>query len=420
MALLRILTGEVGFERFADILGMSSEERNARRKALGESFMPFKVTESYADLIKSQEEPYRTQLINIIVPPIGRKPFKGRFDPYGNKTYRQDERAFLQHKYEKTLLLHIDDFCLSNCQFCYKVREIRHEDKKQITIDEKVDMAIDYLAEHPEIDNVLFTGGDPASFRRTGDLTNLIGRLIDYNGIRIVRFATKGLAYDPERFMDKELLDFFADVNARPNKQVSVIAQMNHPAEMSEVSREAIRGLQNVGVQIRGQPAIIRGVNDSVDTLIDLQRRFVDNKVVSYYLTVFMPVRGVEQYGIPLDEAFRNVAEAKRHLSGLEKKGVLLTSHDFGKFEICGFYPTPENPEKIVLKWHQAAMSKYLPESLKERVPTRPEDVLILNYKKGLMYCIDHVFRENGLPHFNTNGELVEEVGAVSAISSRV
>ena len=264
MALLRILTGEVGFERFVDILGMSSEERNARRKALAESYMPFKVTEHYADLIKSQDEPYRTQLTNIVLPPVARKPFKGRFDPYGNKTYRQDERAFLQHKYEKTLLLHIDDFCISNCQFCYKVREIRHEDKKQITIDEKVDMTLDYLVDHPEIDNVLFTGGDPASFRRTSDLTNLIGRLIDYNGIRVVRFATKGLAYDPDRFMDKELLGFFTDVNSRQDKQVSIIAQMNHPAEMNETSREAIRGLQNVGVQIRGQPAIIRGVNDSV------------------------------------------------------------------------------------------------------------------------------------------------------------
>ena len=65
-------------------------------------------------------------------------------------------------------------------------------------------------------------------------------------------------------------------------------------------------------------------------------------------------------------------------------------------------------------------MSKYLPDSLKKRVPTRPEDVLILNYKKGVMYCIDHVFRENGLPHFNTEGELVEEPETISAISNRV
>src|SRR3989344_5332418 len=153
---LKILKGEVGLDEFASIIGMSSEEKANRRKALGESYMPFKVTESYARLIASQEEPYKGQMTNIVLPPLGKKEFKGRFDPYGNKVYRQDESSFLQHKYEKTLLLHIDDFCISNCQFCYKVREIRHEDKKQITIDEKVDMTLEYLSQHPEINNVLF------------------------------------------------------------------------------------------------------------------------------------------------------------------------------------------------------------------------------------------------------------------------
>jgi KamA family protein len=369
--------------------------------------MPFKVTQFYADLIASQEEPYRGQMINVVLPTPGPKPFKGRFDPYGNKVYRQDARAFLQHKYPKTLLLHIDDFCISNCQFCYKVNEIRHEHVKPAGIDEKVDMALDYLDEHPEANNVLFTGGDPAAFRATSDLTKLIGRLIEHKNIRIVRFATKGLAYDPERFLDEELLAFFEQANAEPGKQISVIAQMNHPGEMGEVSARALRALRDVGVQVRGQPALIRGVNDSVETLVDLQRKFVDNQVISYYLTVFMPVRGVEQYALPLDEAFRRVAESKRQLSGLEKKGVLLTSHDFGKFEICGFLPTPEEPEKIVLKWHQAAMAKYLPEALKRAVPTRPEDLLVLDYRRGSMYNIDHVFQGNGLPYINSENELV-------------
>lgn len=408
---LTVLSGMDGFARFSQIIEMPEEQRVSSADALQQSYMPFKVTEYYAELIASQNEPYRTQMTNIVVPPVGEKTFVGRFDPYGNKTYRQDERAFLQHKYEKTLLLHIDDFCVSNCQFCYKVNEIRHETIKNATIDEKVDMALAYLDKHPEVDNVLFTGGDPASFRRTWELTNLIGRLIEHENIRIVRFATKGLAYDPERFMDGELLNFFKEVNSKDGKQVSVIAQMNHPGEMSPVSRQAIRELQGVGVQIRGQPAIVRGVNDSVETLIDLQRGFLDNKIISYYLTVFMPVRGVEQYGIPLDEAFRKVAESRRHLSGLEKKGVLLASHDFGKFEICGFYPTPEQPEFIVLKWHQAAMSKHLPERLKELVQTRPDDVLVLDYVKGQMYCIDHVFERNGLPFYNSKGELDENTG---------
>lgn len=411
---LRILSGLKGFSVFSDMLGLSSIERAERKKALQESFMPFKVTEYYANLIASQREPYRSELTNIVLPFAGHKPFTGRFDPYGNKTYRQDERAFLQHRYEKTLLLHIDDFCVSNCQFCYKVNEIRHETVKIATVDEKVDIALAYLLEHPEVDNILITGGDPASFRRTRDLTSLIGRLIAQKNIRVVRFATKGLAYDPERFLDEELLEFFNTTNRHYGKLVSVIVQINHPAELTDQAVKAIEQLHIAGVQLRGQPAIIKSVNDSVETLIDLQRMFVDHKIVSYYLTVFMPVRGVEQYALPLDMAFRNIAESKRHLSGLEKKGVLLASHDFGKMEICGFYPTVEEPQKIILKWHQAAMSKYLPHSLKKSVPTRPEDILVLNYKKGSMYCIDHVFEANGLPYYNSDGYLIEKTKIIS------
>lgn len=405
---LRILSGVDGFEVFADRVGLTEEEREERRRTLAQSFMPFKVTDYYTSLIAAQPEPYRSQLLNIVLPPTGIKPFTGRFDPYGNKTYRQDDRAFLQHKYRQTLLLHIDNFCVSNCQFCYKVNEIRHESVKGATVDAKVDIALAYLAEHPEINNVLFTGGDPAAFRKTRELVLLIGRLIESPGIRVVRFATKGLAYDPERFLDGELLEFFRDTNRSPNKQVSVIAQMNHPAEISGIAVEAFGRLAEVGVQVRGQPAIVRGVNDSVATLIDLQQRFLDNQILSYYLTVFMPVRGVEQYALPLDEAFRNVAAAKRALNGLEKKGTLLAAHDFGKMEIVGFHPTPEEPTKIILKWHQAAKPEYLPDRLKQMVPTRPEDVLLLDYDKGETYCIDQVFARNGLPHINADGDVVE------------
>lgn len=405
---LRIFSGASGFDAFAERVGLAEDEREERSRALAESFMPFKVTDYYTSLIAAQPEPYRSQLLNIVLPPTGPKPFTGRFDPYGNKTYRQDDRAFLQHKYSQTLLLHIDNFCVSNCQFCYKVNEIRHESVKGATVGAKVDMALAYLAEHPEINNVLFTGGDPAAFRKTKELVLLIGRLIESPGIRVVRFATKGLAYDPERFLDGELLEFFRDTNRNPNKQVSIIAQMNHPAEISGIAVEAFRRLAEVGVQVRGQPAIVRGVNDSVATLIDLQQRFLDNQILSYYLTVFMPVRGVEQYALPLDEAFRNVAAAKRALNGLEKKGTLLAAHDFGKMEIVGFHPTPEEPTKIILKWHQAAKPEYLPDRLKQMVPTRPEDVLLLDYDKGETYSIDQVFARNGLPHFSADGVLVE------------
>lgn len=405
---LKMYAGDDGFETFAAAVNLVGHEKEKRQKLLRESFMPFKVTEYYTRLIAGTLEPYRTQLLNIVLPPSGPKPFVGRFDTYGNKQYRDEGNAFIQHKYSRTMLLHIDDTCVANCQFCYKVNEIRTEGTSALPYLDKLRVAQQYLRAHSEIDNVLFTGGDPAAFRKTKDLITLISGLLEESGVRIVRFATKGLAYEPTRFCASDLLQFLTEANSKPGKQVSVIAQMNHPAEFSDATVAALRALQSTGTQVRGQPAIIKGVNDSVPTLVDLQRKFVDHKILSYYLVVFMPVRGVEQYALHLHEAFHNVAESKRQLNGLEKKGVLIAPHNFGKMEICGFTPSASNPQHIVLKWHQVSMPQYLPESLKQRVPTQAGDVLVLKYNTKNMYCLDHVFAANGLPYFNSDGLLVE------------
>ncbi len=394
------------FEKFAKIIDLTSEEKKGYTDALKTSLMPFAVSEHFTNLILKQKGKYRTQLTNIVLPSLGKKNFKGRFDPYGNKTVRKDSTTFLQHKYEPTLLLHIVDSCFANCQFCYKIKEIKHEKIKNLSIDEKISSALNYLDKHPEVNNILLTGGDPGVFNNE-KIIKIISKLIEPKNIRAIRFATKGLSYNPKRFLDEELLNFFKEINQRKGKQICMVAQINHPAEIDEISALAIKKLQDVGVQIRGQPAIIKGVNDSVDTLIDLQRTFLDHKILSYYLTIFMPVGGVEQYGLKLHEIFKNIAESKRKLSGLEKKGVVLASHDFGKFEICGFLPNLENPKKIILKWHEAAMPQYLPKELKEKILTRPEDLLMLNYNSKNMYCIDHVFKANDLPYFDEHNKLV-------------
>lgn len=411
--------GPRGFEAFAGHISLTGAEIEERRHLLADSYMPFRVTRHYADLIRTQADPYRTQLLNVVLPPPGLKAFRGRFDPYGNRHARSGSTSFLQHKYERTLLLHIDDFCVANCQFCYKVNEIRIEQHEAWSYRDKVALAVEYLSAHPEIDNVLLSGGDPASFRRTEDLIEIMTCLLESPAIRFIRFATKGLAYDPARFLDPALLAFFARVNHSDRKRVHVIVQLNHPAEICPETMRALLALRAAGVQVRGQPALIRGVNDSVQTLVDLQRRFVDAQIVSYYITVFMPVRGVEQYALPLHEAFGVVAASKRHLGGLEKKGVVVASHDFGKLELCGFHPTPESPRRIVLKWHQIAKAELLPISLRERVACRPEDLLVLDYDPAGAYCIDDVFRFNQLPYHDSENVLVEPE-AVAALSSRI
>lgn len=404
----KIFSGEKGFESFAEYVGLTQLEKKRYKKKLTESYMPFLCTHYYADLIKSNKGAEREQLTHIVLPPDGESGFVGRFDPYGNKHYAQESQMFLQHKYTKTLLVHFVDVCLANCQFCYKVNEIRVEHSSKGSMVKKIDDAVVYTERHPEINNILFTGGDPAAVKND-ILISSISRLIQQPNIRMVRFATKALAFEPRRFLDAELLTFFAEINEVENKQVSIVVQFNHPAEFSPVARQALRELLLRGVQLRGQPAIIKGVNDDVQTLIDLQRAFIDNGIIPYYLTTFMPVRGVEQYALTLHEVYSKVSTAKKYLNGFEKKAVLLTSHDFGKFEICGFLPNVRYPQRIILKWHEAAMEEYLPEALKEMIACQPEDIIDLAYGKGI-YTIDQLFAYNGLPYYDANGNLNEPV----------
>lgn len=405
MAASKMLSGQSGFEEFADRVGLDGAERASRRAALEASFMPFLCTAHYAETIAEQAEPYRTQMMNIVLPPPGTAPYRGRFDPYGNVSYKSDDHVFLQHKYSTTLLLHFVDVCLSNCQFCYKVNEIRHENSSQAQTGLKITAALKYVDSQPTVNNILFTGGDPAVVKPAA-LGDALRRLLAHPQIRMVRFATKAIAFDPERFLDPAFLALCEEIDRTPGKQIVMINQINHPGELTERSVAVLDELRRRGVQMRGQPAIVKGVNDDVDTLVHLQQKFLDHAIVSYYLTTFMPVRGVEQYGLTLDEVYEKVAASKRRLNGLEKKGVLLASHDFGKFEIVGFAYSHGRPDRIILKWHQAAMSHHLPARLKALIPTRPEEVLILGFVPGRMYCIDHVFEHNGLPYYDADGVL--------------
>ena len=395
-----------GFDEFAKYVGLAEAEKSLRRATLARSYMPFRATLHYADLIRRAPSPDRAALLNIVTPPDGAAKFEGRFDPYGNISHSLDDATFLQHKYPRTLLFHITDFCVGNCQFCYKVNEIRLDHSSDAGTERKLSAAISYLSDHREIDNVLLTGGDPAAVR-PNVLIRAIGSFLDVPHIRAVRFATKVVAYEPTTLGDARLIDFFSAMNARPGKQVSVIAQINHPAELDEEALATIGRLRGAGVVVRGQPAIIAGVNDDVDVLVRLYRSFFDAGIMPYYFTLFMPVRGVEQYAISVVDGYRLHARAVAQLGGLEKRGTLLLSHNFGKVELVGLLPNADRPRQAVLRWHEVVPADSLPEPLRARIACSMGDTFVLDLPEHEVYNLDQLFQANGLPYFDTDQNLI-------------
>lgn len=391
---MKIFSEISGFDEFCDFVGIEESEKEARKKVLIESNMLFQVNNYYACLIRDAKDPDKQQMLNIVVPPVEKKPFIGRFDPYGNTKYRQGDKIYLQHKYKHTLLVHINNACFCRCQFCYKVNEVNNDESffyKQIVND-----AVEYVKKHPAVNNILLTGGDPMILSNEA-LTYILGEFCKLPQIRGVRVATKTVSFNPQRFYDEDLLALFSDCNAK-GKHISVVAQISHPAEFSPVMVEAVRKIQATGASVRSQPVLARGINDDVETLTKLFQKAYDNKIVPYYLVLFMPVRGVEQYAIPIDEAYKIVSKLSTELSGLEKKSIFITANDFGKYEICGFLPSADQPEEIILKWHQIVNEKYLPKVFIEKISIEPFSLLKLRYKKGEIYNIDDLFEYNQIP----------------------
>lgn len=386
--------GVNGFDDFCDFLGLEEDEKKARRKVLIESNMPFQVNEYYASLIKGLEGKDRAQLLNLVLPPIEEKPFTGRFDPYGNTKYRQNDKIYLQNKYKQTLLVHINNACFCRCQFCYKVHEVNNDESffyKKIADD-----AVEYILTHPSVNNILLTGGDPLMMSDEA-LTYILEKFSDLEQIRGIRVATKAVSFYPEKFFSKKLRKLFKECNAK-EKHISVIAQISHPAEFTPTMVEAVRQIQETGASVRSQPVLARGINDDVATLTRLFQKVYDNKIVPYYIVLFMPVRGVEQYAIPMDEAYKIVSQLSSELSGLEKKSIFITANDFGKYEICGFLPSTDQPEEVIVKWHQIVNEKYLPKQFMEKVTIEPFALMKFKYKKGELYNMDDVFSYNNIP----------------------
>ena len=400
--------GEAGFNEFATFIGLSDSETEARAEALSRSYMPFRVTSHYADLIRNARGNDRNELLNIVLPPAGKGAFEGRFDPYGNLVYSDDAHAFLQNKYPKTLLVHMTDYCSAHCQFCYKVSEIRVSHASAAAEEKKIDATLRFLDANPAIDNILFTGGDPGSIKPQ-KLARYIRRLIDHPSIRVLRFATKSIVFEPSILANPELCQLFAEIHRNIGKQVTVIAQINHPAEFSAETAETLRTLRRADVLVRGQPAVVKGVNDKADVLSRLMRAFNDHRIVAYYFTLFMPVRGVEQYGVPIHDGHAAFQLASGNVNGLEKKGVLLISHDFGKVEVVGFSEPGADDRKIILRWHEVAAPKYLPPGLLEAIPHHMGDVFELHYPPGGAYSFDQLLQFNGLPSMLSTTKLAAE-----------
>jgi len=318
-----------------------SKEERARLQPVHDEFV-FRTNDYYNSLINwsDPDDPIR----RIVIPDAGELENWGRLDASNEESYTRVPG--LEHKYDSTALLLVNNVCGAYCRFCFRKR-LFMDDNDEVHRD--VSQGIQYISEHPEITNVLLTGGDPL-LMSTRQIRKVLSQLREIDHVRIIRIGSKLPAFNPFRVInDPELQQVFRKYST-PEKRIYVMCHFNHPRELSPEAVEGLHILQQCGVITVNQTPMIAGVNDDPDTLAELFRKCSFHGVPPYYVFQCRPTLGNRIFSVPLERAYEIFETAKMSCSGLAKRARLCMSHETGKIEIVAM-----TRRSIIFKYHRAA-----------------------------------------------------------------
>jgi lysine 2,3-aminomutase len=238
-----------------------------------------------------------------------------RADPIGDLAHSPVEG--IVHRYPDRVLLKAVHVCPVYCRFCFR-REMVGPQGLGTLSPEAMDNAFAYIAGHPEIWEVILTGGDPLvlSPRR---LTEIMQRLAAIAHVKIVRFHTRVPVVEPER-VDEALLSALKT----SGKAAYVALHANHPRELTPEARAACRRLVDAGIVMISQSVLLKGVNDDPDTLAALMRAFVETRVKPYYLHHPDLAPGTSHFRLSIAEGRALVRGLRGRISGLCQPTYIL------------------------------------------------------------------------------------------------
>ena len=266
----------------------------------------------------------------------------------------------IQHKYRETVLFFPaqGQTCHAYCTYCFRWAQFIGIEDLKLATREAMGL-VNYLQNHPEVSDVLVTGGDPM-IMKTKVLRRYIEPLLDpaLETLKSIRIGTKAPAYWPFRFVTDpdadDLLRLFEQA-VKAGKHVAVMAHYSHPIELEHpMAREAVRRIQATGAVIRCQAPLIKYVNDDPAIWREMWQKEVDLGMVPYYMFVERDTGPNVYFEVPLIQALNIFTSALSRVSGLARtvRGPSMSTSP-GKVLIDGV-TTMGDQKVFALKFIQA------------------------------------------------------------------
>jgi lysine 2,3-aminomutase len=236
-----------------------------------------------------------------------------RADPIGDETH--SPVPGIVHRYPDRVLLKPLDICAVYCRFCFR-RETVGQGKP--LSQPELDGAFDYIRAHPDIWEVILTGGDPLmlSPRR---LARIVAALAAIGHVRVIRVHTRVPVAEPARITPALVRALSA-----PGKATYVVLHANHARELTPQARAACARLVDAGIPMLSQSVLLRGVNDDAAALAELMRTLVECRVKPYYLHHGDLAPGTAHWRTSIEEGQALMRSLRGRLSGLCQPAYVL------------------------------------------------------------------------------------------------
>ncbi|MCP4115512.1 MAG: lysine 2,3-aminomutase [Desulfobacteraceae bacterium] len=272
----------------------------------------------------------------------------------------------IQHKYRETMLFFPTQgqTCHAFCTFCFRWPQFTGMDGQRFAMKD-ADTMVRYIKEHPELTDILFTGGDPM-IMSTKLFSIYVNALLDakISTIKTIRIGTKTLSFWPYRYLtdrdSTELLELFKKITDA-GIHLSIMSHFNHPRELStEACERAIAAIRKTGAVIRAQSPVLNKINGEADIWSQMWKKQVSLGIIPYYMFVARDTGAQSYFSVPLVKAWEIFREAYSQVSGIARtvRGPSMSASP-GKVKVDGI--TEINGKKLMmLSFVQARNSEWV------------------------------------------------------------
>lgn len=334
-------------EELSQYIGLTDDEKRKIQAAC--DVFPMSITPYYASLINKEDPqcPVRMQCI-----PNVQELIEGHGD-MDDPLHEDSDSPVpgLTHRYPDRVLLLVTNECSMYCRHCTRKRKVG--DQNTCITDKDIDRGIDYIKNHPEIRDVLLSGGDPFILS-TAHLEKTIRKVREIPHVQVIRIGTRTPVVMPQRITD-ELVKMIKKYHP-----VWINTHFNHPREFTPDCVRALAKLADAGIPLGNQTVLLRGVNDCPMIIKKLMHLLVKNRVRPYYLYQCDLSRGIEHFRTPVAKGIEIMEALIGHTSGFSVPTYVVDAPGGGgKIPVLPNYQLSMTNTKTVLRNYEGVICVY-------------------------------------------------------------